>query len=146
MLTRGNVFIGHLYDGSRTNAHYYYHKGWNVQALVAYIIGIIPPFPGFVGTLGVNVSSGATDLGRLGWILSFTLSFSAYYIICTVWPTRNQRLIYKQNLGWEAMKGDVIFAEDGTRFVQDGKGVVARAQSDSDEPVQDVFVEDEMKS
>lgn len=45
-LTNGNVFISHLYSGDKSNKHYYYHKGWNIQALVAYICGVAVPFPG----------------------------------------------------------------------------------------------------
>lgn len=46
LLTNGNIFIDHLYDGAKTNKHYYYHKGWNVQAYIAYIAGVAVPFPG----------------------------------------------------------------------------------------------------
>ncbi|KUJ19173.1 uracil permease-like protein [Mollisia scopiformis] len=132
LLTKGNVFIGHLYNGSRTNKHYYYHHGWNIQALIAYICGIVPPFPGFVGTLGAHVSTGATDLGRLGWLLSFTISFIVYFAICTVWPTKNQRLIKEMGLGWEEQSGDTITAEDGTQIVEEGKQVRVRDESSDD--------------
>lgn len=120
-LTNGNIFITHLYNGDKFNKHYYYHKGWNVQALIAYICGVAVPFPGsyhplvpntctysywhagFIGTLGVNVSTAATDIGRLGWLLSFTISFVLYYIICHFWPTNNQMIVKEMGLGWEQM-------------------------------------------
>ena len=51
-LTNGNVFISHLYDGSKDNKHYYYHHGWNLQAVIAYLVGIALPFP------GVRISDG----------------------------------------------------------------------------------------
>ncbi|KAF8862922.1 hypothetical protein BDZ45DRAFT_584728, partial [Acephala macrosclerotiorum] len=65
LLTKGNVFISHLYDSSRNNRHYYYHKGWNVQAVIAYIAGVAVPFPSFVKTLGAKVSAAATDIRHL---------------------------------------------------------------------------------
>jgi NCS1 family nucleobase:cation symporter-1 len=65
LLTKGNVFVGHLYNGSKANKHYYYHMGWNIQGVIAYLCGIALPFPGFVGTLGAKVSTGATDLVSL---------------------------------------------------------------------------------
>ncbi|KAH9219905.1 allantoin [Leptodontidium sp. 2 PMI_412] len=98
LLTKGNVFIGHLYNGSKENKHCYYHRGWNIQAIIAYICGIVPPFLGFVGTLGASASSGAMDIGRLGWLLSFFVSFVVYYIICLVWPTHNQRIVKEMGL------------------------------------------------
>jgi NCS1 family nucleobase:cation symporter-1 len=120
LLTKGNVFIGNLYNGSRSNKHYYYHYGWNLQAVIAYLCGIIPPFPGFVGTLGPKVSPAATNLGRLGWLLSFFVSFVVYYVICLVWPTQNQRIIREMGLSWEEQSNERIMAEDGTEIVTTG--------------------------
>jgi len=131
ILTRGNVFIGHLYNGSKENQHYYYHRGWNVQAIIAYVCGIVPPFPGFVGTLGANVPSGATNIGRLGWLLSFFVSFIVYYLICLVWPTHNQKLIKEMGLKWEQESGDFVVAADGTEIVQEGMVVRAREEDGS---------------
>ncbi|RAL63675.1 hypothetical protein DID88_003718 [Monilinia fructigena] len=129
-LTKGNVFIGHLYNGSKTNQHYYYNHGWNVQAIVAYLCGVALPFPGFIGTLGASVSESATNLGRLGWLLSFFVSFVVYFALCTIWPTKNQKIIKEMNLGWESQYGDIVIAEDGTRIAeQEG---MAQAISDSD--------------
>lgn len=117
-LTKGNVFIAHLYNGDRSNKHYYYHKGWKVQALIAYICGVAVPFPGmlhplnplpllltlntgFIGPLRAKVSRAAINIGHLGWLLSFIISFFIYYIICCLWPTRNQRIVKEMGLGWE---------------------------------------------
>ena len=52
--------------------------GWNIQAGIAYLVGIALPFPGFIGTLGANVSLAAAQLGYLGWLLSFSVSFVVY--------------------------------------------------------------------
>lgn len=122
LLTRGNVFVAHLYDGSPANERYYYHFGVNIQALIAYLIGIALPFPGFVGTLGPNVSLAAQNLGHLGWMLSFATSFIAYYVLCLVWPTRNQRLIKQMNLGWEEASYQPVVAADGTAIPEEQEG------------------------
>jgi nucleobase:cation symporter-1, NCS1 family len=135
LLTKGNVFIGHLYNPSRSNKHYYYTRGWNIQAAVAYICGIALPFPGFVGTLGAKVSTSAMDLGRLGWILSFTVSFVVYYVSCIIWPTKNQTLIKEMGLAWESQCGDTVIAEDGTEIVEEGKAVRARSNTSEDNAI-----------
>lgn len=122
LLSKGNIFISHCYDGSRTNEHYYYHKGWNVQAVIAYLCGIALPFAGFVGSLGANVSAAATDLGHLGWLISFFTSLIVYYAICLVWPTRNQRLIKQMGLGWEEMADKEIVAADGSSIPESMEG------------------------
>lgn len=132
-LTKGNVFIGHLYNGSKNNAHYYYNRGWNIQAIIAYICGVALPFPGFVGTLGASVSTSATNLGRLGWILSFSVSFVVYFVLCKVWPTQNQKIIKEMGLAWESQYGDFVIAEDGTQIAE--RGAVVTAVSDDTESV-----------
>ncbi|KAM3081143.1 hypothetical protein ACMFMG_005098 [Clarireedia jacksonii] len=134
LLTKGNVFIGHLYNGSKTNKHYYYHKGWNIQAVIAYLAGLALPFPGFVGTLGASVSTSAINLGRLGWLLSFSVSFVLYFAICKVWPTKNQKIIKEMGLGWESQYGDFIVAEDGTKIVEQGRIVRAISDGSDGEP------------
>lgn len=47
--------------------------GWNLQAVLAYLVGIALPFAGFVGTLGPTVSAAASDMGHLGWMLRLVL-------------------------------------------------------------------------
>jgi NCS1 family nucleobase:cation symporter-1 len=126
LITKGNGFIGHLYNPSKSNRHYYYTKGWNIQAVIAYLCGIALPFPGFVGTLGPKVSTSATNLGRLGWLLSFTVSFVIYYVLCIIWPTKNQKLIKEMNLRWEEECDERIFTEDGTEIVEIRRNVIAQ--------------------
>jgi len=123
LLTKGNVFIAHLYDGSPENKHYRYHKGFNVQAILAYLVGIALPFPGFVGSLGPTVSTAAQRLGDLGWLLSFFVTFIVYYLICLVWPTQNQRLIKEMGLSWEEMSMRDVVTADGTVVAEDSDGM-----------------------
>jgi NCS1 family nucleobase:cation symporter-1 len=70
---------------------------------------------GFAGTLGAKVSTAAQDIGHLGWLLSFTISFILYYGICKMWPTTNQRIVREMGLGWEFMAttSETIDAVDG---------------------------------
>lgn len=65
-LNRGNLFIENLYDGSKNNPKYYYTRGWNIQAYIAYIAGLGIGFPGFCGNLGAKVPQVAKELGYLG--------------------------------------------------------------------------------
>jgi NCS1 family nucleobase:cation symporter-1 len=114
--------VGWLYDPTSNNKHYYYHKGWNIQAYIAYIAGIALPFAGFVGTLGAPVSEEATHLGQLGWIISFVVSFVVYCALCLVWPTQAQRFVKESGASWEESAGDVVIAADGTQVMEQGSG------------------------
>ena len=65
--------------------------------------------------------------------MSFSVSFIVYFVICKVWPTRNQRLIKEMCLTWEQKSGDEVIAEDGTVIVEEGGVVRARSEtSDGD--------------
>lgn len=113
-ITRGNLFIENLYDGSKTNPRYYYSRGWNVQAYIAYIAGLGIGFPGFCGNLGAKVPQVAKELGYLGWILSFTVSITVYIALSSVWPTQSQRAIRELTLRREEMADgvdDFVFSQ-----------------------------------
>lgn len=92
-----------LYDGSRTNRLYHYTRGWSIQAYIAYIAGVALPFAGFLGTLGVKVSTAAVDIGHIGWLLSYFVSAVIYIFVCWVWPTPMQRHVKEEGLGWESL-------------------------------------------
>jgi NCS1 family nucleobase:cation symporter-1 len=122
LLTKGNVFIAYLYDGSKDNKHYWFYGGFNLQGIIAYIVGIALPFPGFCGTLGAHVGVSANNLGHLGWLISFVASFVVYYVLCLVWPTQNQKLVKEMGLGWEEMSRRDIIAVDGTIITAEQEG------------------------
>ncbi|KAF8864865.1 putative allantoin permease [Acephala macrosclerotiorum] len=108
-LTKGNLFVGNLYDGKKTNPTYYYTKGWNWQAYVAYACGFAIGFPGFCGNLGAKVSTTARELGYLGWILAFSVSIIVYVGLCLIWPTQSQRAVRTMELSWEKKVSRVDF-------------------------------------
>jgi len=101
LINKGNKFIANLYDGSKDNPYYRYTKGWNIRAYIAYLAGISFPFAGFVGSLGANVSETATNMGHIGWLLSFFVSAFLYYVLCLIWPTPSQLAVREQGLKWE---------------------------------------------
>lgn len=102
-LTKGNVFLGSLYNASSHNPHYYYQFGCNVKAYIAYLGGVAFGFAGFLGNLGVKVPIKARELGYLGWLLSFTVAPFIYVCLCAIWPTGCQRIVRENRLGWEAV-------------------------------------------
>lgn len=123
-LTKGNVFIPSLYNGTRANKHYYYTGGVNIQAVIAYLIGIALPFPGFCGELGANVSTAALHIMDLGWILSFVTAFVAYFLICQIWPTSNMRYVKENGYGFEQTASDML--SDSNEWDMPSDGVVVQ--------------------
>ncbi|TVY84788.1 Allantoin permease [Lachnellula suecica] len=135
-LTRGNLFLEYLYDGRKTNPHYYYSRGWNVQAYIAYIAGFGIGFPGFCGNLGAKVSPTARELGYLGWLLAFTVSIVVYSLLCMFWPTQNQQLI--KGLGLRREEKAMIADDfDFSRFDSLNNGPAGAMEVASDENTHD---------
>ncbi len=119
------------------NKHYYYHLGCNIQAYIAYIVGIALPFAGFLGTLGVRVPDAALHLGDLGWMISFVASFSVYCSLCLVWPTKSQTVIKEQGFGWEqAADGETAASDSST--IRDSENPHGGDSADSKESVEEL--------
>jgi len=144
ILTKGNIFLKHLYDGDKTNPHYYYHKGWNIQAYIAYVVAVAIPFPGFCGSLGANVSQTAINIGHLGWCLSFVVSIAIYVPLCYFWPTSNQKLIKSMNLKFEEMARDELDPTTLPHFhntLIHGREVEVRSENDAEYAAHEKFGE-----
>jgi hypothetical protein len=117
-ISRGNIVLKYLYDGDKPNQHYYYTWGWSIQALIAYAVGVALPLPGFIGSLGAHVSQTATNMGHMGWCLSFVVSIVVYLSVCYVWPMQNQKALKRMNLKFEELvregfvyTGHVVYGE-----------------------------------
>jgi NCS1 family nucleobase:cation symporter-1 len=88
-LRKGNYFIEDLYTSDPKGRYWYFH-GWHWRAYVAYICGIVIPFPGFLGTLGVK--SMAAELGPakklydLGYLTSTFVAMAIYTVLCKISP------------------------------------------------------------
>jgi nucleobase:cation symporter-1, NCS1 family len=86
-------------------------------------MGIALPFPGFAASLGATgVNQAGYDMFYIGWILSFTISFVAYNVLCKVWPTRNQKLIKERGMAWEECAYNPI-SDDSSSAGQEEMGV-----------------------
>ncbi|KAJ5594948.1 uncharacterized protein N7459_001156 [Penicillium hispanicum] len=113
LLNKGNVITASLFDPTKSNQNYYYHSGWNLQAAIAYLIGIALPFPGFCGELGASVSAAAAHIMDLGWLVAFTASFISYYVICTFWPTENMRFVKEKGYSFESLAPEEGYYDSG---------------------------------
>lgn len=82
LIRRGNLDLSDMFSQS-SSGRYYYTKGVNLRGIAAFMIGFLLPLPGFIGSFGTNaVSTAATDLFYLGWVLSFVMGGMSYWVIC----------------------------------------------------------------
>ena len=72
------------------NGPYWYTDGFNIRALVALAVGILPNLPGFLGTIKVlKVHAFWTTLYSYAWFVGFGLSFATYLVLS--WRDRAPR-------------------------------------------------------
>lgn len=67
---------------------YWYTHGWNLRAVAAFVLGVVPTLPGFIrnvnGKLGIPV--GASYLFCVVYPVGVVVSGSFYLLFCTIWP------------------------------------------------------------
>ncbi|KAK7427298.1 hypothetical protein QQZ08_006235 [Neonectria magnoliae] len=73
LIIRGQIHIRDCFSSANTGFYYYIH-GWNVRAYVAYVIGIIPNFYGFLNNMGVSAPLGITQFYFFAYWVGLALS------------------------------------------------------------------------
>ena len=129
LVRRGNIYIAEAYS-SATGARYMYFHGFNLNAVVAYLCGMMIPFVGFVGTFGIKVPLAATRCDQLGWYVSAVTAGSVYVVLCRVFPLGN----IDRSLGWEQLARE--FAEE--RASVDDRPSRDSGEADEKQPVDKV--------
>lgn len=69
-------------------APYYYTKGWNWRAYAAYVIGIVPVFPGFLKAVGVqSIPIGAKQLYTFSLPVGIIVAGVTYWGLNVAFPS-----------------------------------------------------------
>ncbi|KAH8690450.1 permease for cytosine/purines, uracil, thiamine, allantoin-domain-containing protein [Talaromyces proteolyticus] len=85
LISKGYLQIPDFYT-SRSTGLYYYRRGWNYRAYIAYVIGVAPNFYGFLGVFGVSITETATRMYYFAYPVGLILSFASYYGLCWLDP------------------------------------------------------------
>jgi NCS1 family nucleobase:cation symporter-1 len=79
LVRKGELKVDDLY---RRNGAYEYSGGWNIQALIAFALGVLPCLPGYLVVSGVldkaSVNASLVSLFDFGWFFSLAVA-GAYY-------------------------------------------------------------------
>lgn len=88
VVRKGLVDLQHCYSNHPNSFYMYGNRyGTNWRAVVAYLLGMVPNFPGFIGSVGGGyVPVGAMNLFRLNYFVGWLVSFIIYSILCYYWP------------------------------------------------------------
>ncbi|CDK28780.1 unnamed protein product [Kuraishia capsulata CBS 1993] len=120
-----------LYDISDQSI-YWYTKGINFRAPVAWIMGVWPLLPGFVKFVqegAVDMTSNWSKVYCLCWLLGCLISSFVYYVLCYFFPVSGLGLIDD---------GD-YFGTFGDEYVVDTEGSVTTVQKQGDVVVEKVI-------
>lgn len=86
IVRKGYVNILHCYT-NHINSYYMYNKyGTNWRAVIAYLVGIVPNFPGFIGSVGPTVPIGAMEVYYLNYFIGYFVSAIVYVVLCYYFP------------------------------------------------------------
>ncbi|KAK9464379.1 permease for cytosine/purines, uracil, thiamine, allantoin-domain-containing protein [Lipomyces arxii] len=85
-----NVWELYKKDGIYSYGKY----GTNWRSVIAFFIGWVPLFPGFLPSVNnrVSVSAGAIHLYDLGYFYGFGAAGLSYWLICSFWPAKKTML------------------------------------------------------
>ncbi|PQE13872.1 NCS1 nucleoside transporter protein [Rutstroemia sp. NJR-2017a BBW] len=89
IICRGCLIIPDLYTSDR-NGSYWYWNGWNWRAYVAYAIGIVPNFWGFLNNLGVQAPIAIERMYYFAYVIGIVISGGVYWTLCSYWPVSVQ--------------------------------------------------------
>ncbi|KAH0140876.1 putative uridine permease, partial [Aureobasidium melanogenum] len=85
IISRGYLKIDDLYTSDKNGVYNYFH-GWNWRAYVAYVVGIVPNFYGFLNNMGVSAPMGVTKAYYFAYEIGLILSFGVYWACCYFYP------------------------------------------------------------
>jgi NCS1 family nucleobase:cation symporter-1 len=81
VISRGSLSVPDLFTANRDGL-YYYQKGWNYRAYIAYVAGIAPNFYGFLGVFGLHITVAATRMYYFAYPMGLFISFCTYWALC----------------------------------------------------------------
>ncbi|KIW49421.1 hypothetical protein PV05_11101 [Exophiala xenobiotica] len=121
LITRGYMNIPDLFTSDK-NAAYHYTKGWNIRAYIAYIIGVVPNFYGFLNNMGVDAPMGVTKFYYFAYWVGLFVAGATYWVLCKLFPP-----VIMYNEGWMEVKNYVRPEEEAQ--VLEGQGMDVEASS-----------------
>lgn len=73
-----------------TGSVYWYTYGWNLRAVAAFVLGIVPTLPGFIRSINssLGIPIGASYTFAVVYPVGVVVSGGFYLLFCTIWPVR----------------------------------------------------------
>lgn len=100
-----------LYSSSPKDP-YYYWKGINWRAYVAYIAGIVINVVGFAGQCGATIPDSAEKMYQLNFFLGLIVAGGVYYGLCKLSPVPACGDTWPSEVDNDAMLGEMAATDD----------------------------------
>ena len=115
LIARGHLSMPDCFTSSKSGA-YHYTGGWNVRAYIAYVIGIIPNFYGFLNNMGVSAPTGVTRFYYFAYWVGLFVSGAVFWITCKISPPS---IMYSLR-EWKEPKNYIRPEEDCSVVLEEG--------------------------
>jgi nucleobase:cation symporter-1, NCS1 family len=79
VISRGYFKMDDLFTARKDGA-YYFTKGWNIRAYIAYVLAIAPNMAGFLGSMGVSMPLGVTRAYYMAYPIGLIVSFVTFWV------------------------------------------------------------------
>ncbi|RVX68775.1 hypothetical protein B0A52_07661 [Exophiala mesophila] len=90
IIRRQNIEVTQLYTGSSEGSYYFWY-GFNLRAIIVWVVCFVPAMPGMIGTLNPNiyVGQGAIQYYWGNYLFGSTSAAVLYVIVCKIWKIKN---------------------------------------------------------
>ncbi|KAI8683426.1 Fungal-trans domain-containing protein [Fusarium keratoplasticum] len=123
MVAKMKVNVDDLYTGD-SNSIYWYYKGLNWRAPIAWVVGVAPLLPGFIAAvnLSISISDGAIELYYLNYMYGFMASAFVYALLHRLVPDQKLDAFVQESPSAKEVQAlydgrwDITYAEAGTQI------------------------------
>ena len=131
LIRRGNLHIPSLFETAPGSLYMPKPKGYNLKALISWVIGCIICLPGLAATFGSGDPNGAAaHIYNSGFILSFFVGGLSYYLMSLIWPAK----VFPEGHEDTPFKWEFLGKTDGyytgEPAIVFGRGVMHKAELD----------------
>ncbi|KIX05404.1 uncharacterized protein Z518_06276 [Rhinocladiella mackenziei CBS 650.93] len=90
IIRRQRIEVSQLYTGSPEGSYYYFY-GFNLRAIISWVVCFVPAMPGMIATLNPSIptSQGAINYYRGNYLFGYCEAAVLYIAICYIWRIKN---------------------------------------------------------
>jgi nucleobase:cation symporter-1, NCS1 family len=106
VVKKGNVWVEELYSNDPEGKYWYTH-GISWRAVLAYVVAVVLPIPGFATLFGQEVGVAWLRIYEIGWVLTCVVSSVVYFALSFVrnFGKEKRGMLFEEVAGWVLVEG-----------------------------------------